>query len=340
VTVTIIGNGQMGLVMADALVAAGSSVRLWGPFPEHLEPLARTRRASDRLADFSLDETVLVTPDAGEALDGADLLVSAIPAQHVRSVWESLAVHRPEAPVVSVSRGIERGGLHRPTQVLAAVLGGDVEGPGSEAETRCCVLSGPTIAAELARRLPATMVAAGRDGDLVASVQRLFAAPWLRIYGSGDPIGVELAGAAKNVIALAAGMIDGLGAGDNAKSALLARGLSEIARLGLAMGAEKETFFGIAGVGDLATTCFSPSGRNRIFGERLARGESRDVILGSMADVVEGVPTAEAIGRLADRHDVEMPICRAVAAILFEGLGPAEAIERLMAREPKAEAIG
>ena len=184
------------------------------------------------------------------------------------------------------------------------------------------------------------MVAASHEPALSQAVQDLFRVPWLRIYRHDDPLGVELAGATKNVIALAAGMVDGLEAGDNAKSALLARGLAEIARLGTALGAKVDTFFGIAGVGDLATTCFSPSGRNRTCGERLGRGETLEQILESTVSVVEGVPTTRSVMQMAKEWDVSMPITKAVYGILFEGLKPREAITELMGRELKAEKIG
>jgi glycerol-3-phosphate dehydrogenase (NAD(P)+) len=202
------------------------------------------------------------------------------------------------------------------------------------------VLSGPTIAAELARRLPATMVAAAADPALAERVQRTFAMPWLRIYTNGDVMGVEIAGAAKNVVALAAGMVDGMELGSNAKSALLARGLAEIVRLGTALGARPETFFGIAGVGDLATTCFSPEGRNRSCGEALGRGEPLAQYLARTNSVVEGLATAHAILALAGRHGVEMPIVRAVESIVFHGKRPSDAIRDLMGREAGAERVG
>ena len=334
--ITIIGDGQMGLVLADAFIERGLSVRLWGPFPEDLEPLATTRR-SKRLPDFVLPDAVEVTADDAACLTAADLIVNAIPTQFVRPVWQRLAPHAPRgAPIVSVSKGIEDKTLLRPTQVMTEVLGDDPQGPARS----MCVLSGPTIAAELAERRPATMVAASADPALAAHVQELLLVRWIRVYRHDDVVGVELAGATKNVIALAAGMVDGLGIGYNAKSALLARGLAEIARLGLAFGAKVDTFFGIAGVGDLATTCFCPHGRNRTCGERLGRGESLDSILGSMVSVVEGVPTTRAVVALAASHDVEMPITAAVHSILFEGLAASDAIWSLMGREPKAEKIG
>ncbi len=333
--VSIIGGGQMGLVIADALVAGGATVRLWGPHGEHVSELAATRKSPDRLPGFILDDAVEVTAaDESIASEPVDLLINAVPTQYIRSVWSRLADHMPgDVPIACVSKGIELDTMLRPTQVMADVLG--------QTESHMCVLSGPTIAAELAKRLPATMVASADDAALSTQVQELFVkVPWLRVYHHDDPLGVEIAGAAKNVIALAAGMIDGLGIGDNAKSALLARGLAEITRLGVAMGAKAETFFGIAGVGDLATTCFSPCGRNRSCGERLGKGESLQEILQSSVYVVEGVPTTRAIVELADRFGVELPICEAVRRILFEGMVPADAISVLMSRQQKKERVG
>jgi glycerol-3-phosphate dehydrogenase (NAD(P)+) len=232
-----------------------------------------------------------------------------------------------------VTKGIEDGTLLRPSEVIAQA----VPSPGGRAVV---VLSGPTIAAELAERKPATMVSACADAALAERVQRTFAMPWLRIYTNHDVVGVEVAGAAKNVVALAAGMVDGLGLGSNAKSALLARGLAEIVRLGTALGARPETFFGIAGVGDLATTCFSPEGRNRSCGEAIGRGEALEAYLARTDSVVEGVATSRALLALAGRHGVEMPIVRAVESILFHGTTPAEAIRALMGREAGAERVG
>lgn len=329
--VVVLGDGQMALVMADAIAERGMAVRVWSPFKEDAAALGRSR-LSPRLKNFHLTEAVEVTSDDAGAFEGVTLVVNAIPTQFIRGVWERLRGYLPAGvPIVSVSKGIEKATLLRPTQVIAELVG---EGHG------LCVVSGPSIAAELAGRLPATMVAASGDRALGQRVQELLDVPWLRIYTHDDVVGVELAGATKNVIALAAGMIDGLRAGDNAKSALLARGLSEIARLGAALGARLDTFFGIAGVGDLATTCFSPEGRNRSCGERLGRGEKLEVILAESASVVEGVPTTQSVVELAGRHDVEMPITRAVHAILFEGLTPREAIASLMSREKKVEQVG
>ena len=335
--VTIVGDGQMGLVLAAMLAEKGIAVRLWGRDETRVRDLAATRRSPRRLPGFALPEAVEISPDDGAVFESATLLVNAVPTQFIRPMWSRLREHVPAGlPVVSVSKGIEIGTLQRPVEVIVDALGEDPSGGG---RTKCA-LSGPTIAAELAKHMPATMVAASADADLAHRVQELFTAPYLRIYRLDDVVGVEVAGAAKNVIALAAGIIDGLGVGYNAKSALLARGLAEIARLGAAMGAKVDTFFGVAGVGDLAVTCFSPEGRNRTCGERLGRGELLDSILGSMAFVVEGVATTRSLLELARSRGVEMPITAAVHDILFAGLSPRDAVSALMQREPKKEVVG
>ncbi|NBB83148.1 MAG: NAD(P)H-dependent glycerol-3-phosphate dehydrogenase, partial [Alphaproteobacteria bacterium] len=217
-------------------------------------------------------------------------------------------------------------------QIIADVLG-------ASNPRRLAALSGPSIADELARCLPATVCIAAEDGELAERLQRVFTTRWLRVYTKTDVRGMELAGATKNVIAIAAGILDGLQAGYNAKSALLSRGLAEIARLGMAMGATQETFFGITGVGDLATTCFCPMGRNRSAGELLGRGRKLDDVLNEIQGIVEGVPTTRAVMALAREHEVEMPITAAVNAVLFEGLDPIEGISMLMSRTPKEERV-
>lgn len=348
--VAIIGDGQMALVMADAAAARGAAVRLWGPLEADARQLAQTR-TSPRLHDFHLTDAVQVSHDPARALADAEFIISAIPTQFLRAVWQRIGPHAPStSTIISVTKGIEIATMLRPTQVIEETLKSSIRrndatvkasGAGFQhCNNPICALSGPSIAAELARKLPASLVAASADATCAYQVQELLNVPWLRIYRHDDVIGVEIAGATKNVIAIAAGMIDGLHAGDNAKSALLARGLAEIARLGAAMGAKIDTFFGIAGVGDLATTCFSPEGRNRTCGERLGKGESLDDVLRSMSSVVEGVPTTKAVMQLAEAHSVDMPITAAVHAILFEGLSPKQAIRDLMGRSLKAEQVG
>lgn len=341
-TVTILGVGQMGLVCANILAAPDRlssspvAVRLWGHNLDEAGRLAQTRR-SPRLPGLILHDDVRVAISDADALAGANVIVSAIPVQYIRSAWDRLRPHVPtSAAIVSVAKGIENGTLLRPLQVIADVMSDDPDGRPRDMG----VLSGPTIAAELARCLPATMVAASEMPAFAECVQELFATSWLRVYTHPDTLGVELAGATKNIIAIAAGILDGLSAGFNAKSALLARGLAEIARLGAALGAQPETFFGIAGVGDLATSCFSPEGRNRSCGEALGRGEPLADYLARTTSVVEGVATTRSVLELAQRARVEMPITAAVHAVLFESVDPLTAIAGLMRRELKGERIG
>ena len=324
--VTILGDGQMALVCADALTFAGARCRIWSHDADALNELRSTRR-SPRLDGFTLDETVETETDLKQAASDADLILSAIPTPFLRDVWARLAgTLRPELPVVSVSKGIEIKTLLTPTQIIADALAEPHD------QRPLATLSGPTIAAELAERKPATMIAASARFDLAERTQRLFNAPWLRVYTSDDPLGVEIAGAVKNVIAIAAGAVDGLDLGANAKSALLARGLAEIARLGAKLGAKPDTFFGVAGVGDLATTCFSPEGRNRSCGEALGKGQTLDDYLESTSSVVEGVKTTKSVTAWSIRLGVDMPITHAVHAVLFENVSPKDAIGMLMNR--------
>lgn len=339
--IAILGCGQMGLVCAGILTDPGRvtpapAVSMWGHPPEEVAELAQLRR-SRRLPEFTLGPSVRVALDDASALRDADLIVSAIPVQHTRAAWERLRPHvGAGVGVVSVAKGIENSTLLRPTQIIGDVLGDDPDG--KPRPTGC--LSGPTIATELARCLPATMIAASDDAAFAETLQQMFTTSWMRIYTNPDLTGVELAGATKNVIAIAAGVLDGLQAGSNAKSALLARGLAEITRLGVAMGAGPDTFFGIAGVGDLATTCFSPHGRNRSCGEALGQGERLNDYLDRSPMVVEGVATTRSVVALAERFRVDMPITHAVHEVLFGGLDPLEAIGRLMSRGMKDESIG
>jgi glycerol-3-phosphate dehydrogenase (NAD(P)+) len=354
-TVAILGIGQMGLVCSGMVStdfakspsapssAAGLAgavpwkVVLWGHSEDEAAHLAQ-HRTSQRLPGFVLPEQALVTPDLRRALRDAEIVVTAIPVQFMRSVWHDAApLLRPDARVVSVAKGVENSSLLRPTQIVEEFMRslGD-----RDSRARVAALSGPTIAPELARCLPAAMIAAGENDEFTKQIQQVFGTSWLRIYTHRDLVGVELAGAMKNIIAIAAGILDGLNAGYNAKSALLARGLAEVVRFGVAMGAQAETFFGIAGVGDLATTCFSPEGRNRSCGEALGRGERLETYLARTPSVVEGVATTKSVVELAKKLNVDMPITLAIHAVLFEGLDPIDAIGRLMTRATKAERVG
>jgi glycerol-3-phosphate dehydrogenase (NAD(P)+) len=247
----------------------------------------------------------------------------------MRRIWGRLQSYVPKGvPVVSVTKGIENDTLLCPSQILADVLG---------KKTICVVLSGPTISDELARKLPATAAVACSDEQLAKEIQYTFSAPWLRVYTNTDIIGVELAGAMKNIIAIAAGIVDGMGAGNNAKAALLSRGLAEIARLGIACGARPQTFAGLAGLGDLVTTCISLSGRNRSFGERIGYGQTLEQAQKATVSVIEGIATCKSVIALGQQYNVEMPITRAVYEVLFEGKSVQTAIADLMKRQLKAE---
>jgi len=343
--ITIIGDGAMGTVCAMIFAANGHAVTLWGPHRENVEQFIKTRRNERYLPDYKLPDSITLSWDESTAARDASLLVSAIPTQFSRSVWERFRGHvSPGVGIVSLAKGIESESLLRPTQIVLDALGelpdNAKTGDALPDARPVAAVSGPSIADELARGLPATVCVAGNSDALSRTVQELMTTSSLRVYTNPDLLGVELAGATKNVIALAAGMLDGLEAGHNAKSALLARGLAEIARLGAAMGARTETFFGVAGVGDLATTCYSPVGRNRTCGEALGKGKALDDVLASMHGVVEGVPTTRAVVTLADRHDIDMPITRTIAKVLFKGLDPMQGIGQLMSRSPKPERIG
>jgi glycerol-3-phosphate dehydrogenase (NAD(P)+) len=327
--VAVIGDGQMATVCAVMLANRGIHVRLWSVFRDNIEAMKATRENRRYLPGLRLPERVSCTVDPAAAFHGSDLVVSAVPCQYIRGVWEKLRPHyRPGLPVASVAKGIENDTLLRPTQIIADVLG---DAPPLAA------LSGPSVAAELARCLPATVVSASEDESLAKLVQEAFSSQWFRVYTNTDLIGVELAGATKNVIALAAGIIDGLKAGDNAKAALLTRGLVEISRLGAAMGARPETFAGLAGLGDLVTTCVSPLGRNRTAGEQIGRGKKLDEVVASTPFVIEGIATTRSVYQLARRHDVEMPITEAVYGVLFEGQDVIATLSQLMSRKLKGE---
>ncbi len=327
--VSIIGDGGMGTVMGMLLCEKGIATRMWGHDAAELAEFKRDRENRRFLPGYRVPESLVFEPDDARAMVGADLIVSAVPCQFIRRVWLRLKDYvPPQVSIVSVAKGIENGTLLRPTQVLAEILG---------QERPLAVLSGPTIADELARKLPATATSASVDTALAERIQYTFTCRWFRVYSNTDVVGVELAGAMKNVIAIAAGIIDGVGAGDNCKAALLARGLAEITRLGLAMGASEQTFPGLTGMGDLMVTCISRSGRNRSFGERIGQGQTVEQAKRATDSVIEGFATCESVAGLASRYKVDMPIARAVYEVLFEGKPVRNAIDELMSRDLKAE---
>lgn len=322
---------------------------MWGAFEDSIERLLQSRENDRLLPGARIPPSVRLTANDGSCFEGATLILSAIPSQYMRSVWQRLKPYVPKGvAIVSVAKGIENDSLLRPTQIIADVLGGrgvvrDASGESVVEPPRCdwplSVLSGPNIAAEIARYLPATAVAASVDLDLARRVQAAFSTQWFRVYTNNDVIGVELAAAMKNVIALAAGALDGLGAGNNAKAALVTRGLVEITRLGMALGAREETFHGLAGLGDLMTTCVSMEGRNRRVGEQIGKGRKLKDVLAEMDSVAEGVATTRSVMQIAHRMNVEMPITESVYAVLFEHKDPITALADLMTRDPKAEGV-
>ena len=326
----------MATVLAMLLCEKKIPVRIWGYDAEQLNEIARRRENIRFLPGYRLPEEFIFEPKDNRIMVGADLAVSAVPAQYVRDVWKRLKPYFLDSlPVVSVTKGIENDTLMWPTRILADVLTGGRE-PGNS-KLKIAVLSGPTIADELARKLPATACIACSDDKLAAQIQYTFNTDWFRVYTNPDVVGVELAAACKNVIAIAAGIIDGVGGGDNAKAALLSRGLAEIMRLGLACGAKPQTFAGLAGLGDLVTTCISPKGRNRSFGEKIGKGQSTKNALAATESVIEGVTTCRSVVALAKKYNVEMPITEAVYGILFKNKPVHQAISELMGRQLKSE---
>jgi glycerol-3-phosphate dehydrogenase (NAD(P)+) len=342
--IATIGDGAMATVCSMIVAAKSTSerpifVRNWGHDPALFGAINAARENTHYLPGFPLLDNMRFVADPAALFQDVALIICAVPTQYIRVSLERLKAHVPaKAPVLSVAKGIEIATLKRPSEIILEILGA----------RPLAALSGPSIAPELARHLPATMVVASA-GELITPrpgagavdfgrwIQELFTTSYLRVYRNRDLLGVELAGALKNVIAIAAGILDGMHLGDNAKAALLTRGLVEITRLGVSLGAQAETFAGLAGLGDLVTTCVSPEGRNRSFGQRVGQGEKPAAILASMRGVVEGVPTCESVVRLARARGIDMPIAESLHGVLFAGRNPRSQLADLMARELKAE---
>lgn len=331
-TFAVLGAGAWGTAIALLLVQnARHRVRLWCAQPQHFPELSSRRENVNLLPGVAIPEAIAITADFADAIADADLCVAAVPTVYLRSAFAPHTGKLPaNVPVLSLAKGVENATFQRPTEILRDVLGSE----------QLAVLSGPSHAEEVSRGLPTSVVAASEDAALARDVQRWFSTERFRVYTNADVIGVEIAGALKNVIGIAAGICDGLGFGDNAKSALLTRGLAEMARFGVALGAEHATFFGLAGVGDLMTTCVSPHGRNRRVGLRLAAGESLDAILSSSPMVAEGVYTTRSVYERTRTMGVEMPILVEVYRVLYEGKSPRQAVGDLMLRALAPERPG
>ena len=328
--VAILGAGGMGTALAVLFSkTVRLRVQLLAAATRPARPSWRASRENTRhLPGVVLPANIDVVPNACDATGGAELMVAAVPSSYLRATLAGLAERVPPGvPVLSVVKGIENETFARPSAIIEQTLGA----------RPVAVLSGPGHAEELARGLPASLVVAGADEALNVRVRDALSHEGLRVYTNPDPIGVELAGALKNVLGIAAGICDGVGFGDNAKAALLTRGLVEIARFGVHLGGHQDTFYGLAGVGDVVTTCYSPFGRNRSVGERIGRGESLEQVLADMVNVAEGVPTTRSVRDQARRLGVEMPITDELYQILFEGKSPRTAGLDLMVRSPKLE---
>jgi glycerol-3-phosphate dehydrogenase (NAD(P)+) len=326
----VVGAGSWGTALALLLHGRGIPTVLWSHEPEVPDEI-RQRGENPYLPGVPIPRDLAATDSLEEAVRGAGLVVSVSPSQFVgRVMTEASPFLHGEALLVSASKGIELGTLRRMDQVLASVLPPSIM-------ARFCVLSGPSFAAEVARGVPTAVVVASPSREARMEAQHLFSTERFRVYTSPDVIGVELGGAVKNVIALAAGVVAGLGYGHNTQAALMTRGLAEITRLGRAMGAEAETFSGLAGMGDLVLTCTGELSRNRTVGLRLGKGEDLDAILQDMRAVAEGVRTTPGVHSLARRHGVEMPIVHQVNELLEGRTSPQAAVRSLMIRDPKPE---
>lgn len=324
----VLGSGAWGTAVALILAQNPQHrVALWSARPENAA--WHTRRENVRLLPgVPIPESVLLTTDVRQAVDNADLLIAGVPTAYLRNTLERIApAIAKDTPLLSLVKGLEIHTFRRPTEIAIETLG-----PRPVAD-----LSGPSHAEEVARGLPTTLVAASEDMTLARWVQERFSTDRFRVYTNSDLIGVELGGALKNVIAIAAGISDGLGLGDNCKSSLLTRGLAEMARFGVALGAQAPTFWGLAGMGDLITTCYSKHGRNRAVGERLGRGEKLSDIQAGTPTVAEGVFTARSVYEKSQAMGVAMPIVEQVFHVLYDGKNPLEAVNDLMLRELRSE---
>jgi glycerol-3-phosphate dehydrogenase (NAD(P)+) len=329
--VAVIGAGSWGTALAISLAESGHDVRMWTRKQEAAERMTAERHNPRYLPDASIPDEMVITHDLDLATAGADVWLVAVPSQGVRKVAERLVgAFTANLLIVSVAKGIENGTLMTSSEVLFDVFP-------DATSSQVAVLYGPSHAEEVAKHCPTTVVAAATQLETAERVQDIFMTPTLRVYVNTDLKGVEIAGSVKNVLAIAAGISDGVGYGDNAKAAILTRGLAEIKRLGVAMGANEGTFGGLAGIGDMVVTCMSTLSRNRNLGFAIGQGKSLEEVQQEMTMVAEGVRTTASVMELAQSLGVEMPITAAVHSILFEGVPPKDAVRCLMMRSAKQE---
>ncbi len=328
----VVGAGSWGTTLADLLAKRGNAVTLWAYERDLVERMRETRKNDLFLSGFTLDEKLSFTADLGEAVAGKELVVLVSPSQVMRSVLQQAASHlSPDTLLVSAAKGIENNTLMLMSEILEEVLP-------PEKRWRVAFLSGPTFAREVAAEMPTALTVASEDQAVAQEVQKIFSCKYFRLYRQDDIIGVELGGSLKNVIALGAGISDGLGYGYNTRAALITRGLVEMTRIGLAKGAKESTFYGLAGMGDLVLTCTGDLSRNRSVGLELGRGRKLPDILSGMKMVAEGVKTTLSAYQLAQKLGVEAPIVEQMYLILNEDKDPRSAVADLMNRELKAEA--
>jgi glycerol-3-phosphate dehydrogenase (NAD(P)+) len=326
----VLGAGSWGTTFAKVLADAGCGVTLHARRPELAEGITRGRENADYLPGIRLPESLRATADAEEALAGADIVVLAVPSQSLRENLSRWAPLLPgDAVLLSLMKGIELGSTKRMSQVICEVTGADAG--------RVAALSGPNLAREIAEEQPAATVIACTDHERAAEVQAACHTPYFRPYTNPDLVGCELGGAVKNVIALACGITEGMGFGDNTRASLITRGLAETARLGTALGAELTTFAGLAGLGDLVATCSSPLSRNRTFGEKLGRGMTVEEVQQTTRQVAEGVKSCRPVLDLARAHGVDMPLTEAVVRVCHEGVPATQMVKEIMSREAKPE---
>lgn len=330
--VSVIGSGSWGTALSVLLHDNKHKVKLWFRREDLLEKVKITRENSIYLPGVKIPDEVFLTSNLNEALDGAEIIVLAVPTQYLRRIISREEFKNcKDKVIVNVAKGIENETLMRISEIVSEVLGVD---------ENYCVLSGPSHAEEVSRKMPTAVVVASLNKDIAKFVQDVFINSYFRVYTSEDVVGVELGGALKNIIAIATGIADGIGFGDNTRAAIMTRGIAEIVRLGVAMGARLETFAGLSGIGDLIVTCTSKYSRNRFVGEQIGKGKKLDEILKNMVMVAEGIWTTVSAVKLSEKYGIEMPITNSVYDVLFNGKDPMSATSELMGRSAKPEIWG